>query len=68
MPKIYRSRCRHCETPFDNYSQSRLDVITTNHEMICDDNPDKEFNREVDSHGPGLDEALKRARKELGDW
>lgn len=68
MPKIYRSRCQHCQTPFDNFSQSRLDVIVANHEMICDDNPDKELNRENDSYGPGLDEALKRARKGLGDW
>lgn len=68
MPKIYRTRCSFCETPFENFSQSRVDVITANHEMICENNPDKELNRDKESHGPGLDEALRRARKGLGDW
>lgn len=68
MPKIHRSRCSFCQKPFDNFSPSRLDVIVANHEMICDDNPNKGFNKEKDSYGPGLDEALDRARKEMGDW
>lgn len=68
MPKVYRSMCPYCQTPFENFSQSRLDVIVANHEMVCDDNPDKGFNKEKDAHGPGLDEALKRAREGLGDW
>lgn len=68
MPRIYYARCFHCQDPFNNYSQSRLDVIVANHEMVCDKNPDKELNREVESHGPDLEEALKRARKGLGYW
>jgi hypothetical protein len=68
MPKVYHARCQHCQEPFNNFSKSRLDVIVANHEMVCDSNPDKEFNREADRHGPDLKTALDRARKELGDW
>lgn len=68
MPKIHHARCQFCQEPFNNFSPSRLAVIVANHEMRCDQNPDKEFNREKDRHGPDLKTALDRARKGLGDW
>lgn len=62
MPVYRYGYCQHCNKEFKDFSQGRVNVVVKNHEMICHDNPKRKKN------GLSLDEALQKAREELGEW
>lgn len=60
MPKIYQDVCPQCHSVFSGFSMSKVQNQAENCATRC--SPADE------SNAPSLDEALDRARKELGDW
>lgn len=64
MARHFHDNCAHCGQSFSDKTIAGVQNIVANHEMKCPDNP----GNSIGDTGPSVEDALEKARKELGDW